>query len=485
MQPVATLMLAVGIVLVGILGLRLHAFLALLLAAFAVAALTPRETLQSQAEAKLEAEDWTDSQAEDFANSTAADRVADGFGDTARSIGILIAMAAIIGKCLLDSGSADRIVRSALLLVGQKRAALAFLGSGFVLAIPVFFDTVFYLIMPLGKAMWLRSRRDYLLYVLSIVAGATMAHSLVPPTPGPLLVAGELGVDLLTMAIAGIIVGTFSSLSGFGFARWINRRMDIPLRASSDLSIEDLEAVIRKPSSDLPPFWLAITPILLPFLLIAAGSALSSVEKSLGDAPMPGWLETLAPWVQMLGDKNVALTIAAAVALGTLAARSGGNRLAMAEAVRAALAGGGMIILITSAGGAFGAAIRQGGVADSIERLAGGGSAMVILPLAFLVTAMVRTAQGSATVAMITAVGVLAPLAKAGALGCHPVYLAMAIGCGSKPVAWMADSGFWVICQMSGLTEAEGLKTVTPLTAVMGLTGLAVTLLGAWLLPMT
>ena len=89
-----------------------------------------------------------------------------------------------------------------------------------------------------------------------------------------------------------------------------------------------------------------------------------------------------------------------------------------------------------------------------------------------------------ATVSMITAVGVLAPLAESASLGCHPVYLAMAIGCGSKPGSWMNDSGFWVICQMSGLTETEGLKSITPLTAIMGVVGLAATMLGAWLLPM-
>ncbi|WP_152052554.1 GntP family permease [Tautonia marina] len=484
MHPVATLGLAIALVLFGILALRLHAFLALLLAAFVVATLTPAETLRSIPEARLAAGDWTAKRADAFASSTPAARVAEGFGDTAASIGILIAMAAIIGKCLLDSGAADRVVRSAVNLVGQARASLAFLGSGFVLAIPVFFDTVFYLIMPLGKAMWLRSRRDYLLYVLSIVAGATMAHSLVPPTPGPLLVAGELGVDLVTMGVAGMVVGSIAALGGYAFARILNRRMDIPLRESADLSIEDLEAVIRKPDSELPPLWLALTPIVLPFLLIASDVTLSTYLERLDGAEPLGWVAAVTPLVRTIGDKNVALTIAAGVAMSMLIARPGVDRKSLAEAVRSALAGGGVIILITSSGGAFGAAIRQGGVAQSIEAMAGGSSAAFVLPVAFLVTALVRSAQGSATVAMITAVGVLAPLAESGALGCHPVYLAMAIGCGSKPVAWMADSGFWVILQMSGLTEAEGLKTVTPMTGIMGLVGLGATMLGAWLWPM-
>jgi len=486
MHPVLILLLAVAIVLVGILWLRLHAFLALLLAGFTVSALTPRAELAAYAEGQVERGAWTEQAAESFVNANPAERLADGFGSTAASIGILIAMAAIIGKCLLDSGAADRIVRETLRLVGSARASLAFLGSGFVLAIPVFFDTVFYLLIPLGKAMWLRTGKNYLLYVLSIVAGATMAHSLVPPTPGPLLVADELGVGILTMAVGGCIVGLASAGTGYLCALALNRRIEIPLRESSDISIAELEALAEKKDAELPPLVLSLAPILLPFALIALGTAIETIADGYaeGTAQAPAWIATVRPITDTLGDKNVALTIAAALALAMLAWKARIDRAGLASAVRSALASAGTIILITSAGGAFGATIRQGGVSDQIAALAGGGSALVILPLAFLVTAMIRTAQGSATVAMITAVGVLAPLADVPDLGFHPVYLALAIGCGSKPISWMADSGFWVICQMSGLTEVEGLKTVSPMTAVMGAAGLVVNMIGALLLPM-
>jgi GntP family gluconate:H+ symporter len=109
---------------------------------------------------------------------------------------------------------------------------------------------------------------------------------------------------------------------------------------------------------------------------------------------------------------------------------------------------------------------------------------LALLPLAFLITAAVRTAQGSAIVSMVTAIGVVGPIAAAGALGFHPVYLALAIGCGSKPIPWMNDAGFWIIGQMSGMTEAETLKTVSVMMVIMGLVGLAVTMVGAWLFPM-
>ncbi|MFG0332820.1 MAG: GntP family permease, partial [Maioricimonas sp. JB049] len=154
---------------------------------------------------------------------TIGGRVAEGFGSTCMKIGILIAMAGIIGKCLLDSGAADRIVRTALRWFGEPGAPVAFMSSGFLLGVPVFFDTVFYLMIPLGKAMRMRTGRNYLLYVLTIVCGATMAHSLVPPTPGPLLVAEELGVNLGTMILAGSIVGLFCAAFGMLYASMANR----------------------------------------------------------------------------------------------------------------------------------------------------------------------------------------------------------------------------------------------------------------------
>jgi len=565
MHPGLILALAIAIVLVGILVFRLHAFIALLLAALTVAMLTPAPVIERaelkagrievfeqtsagdirlnadskatveggkvlvmrNAAGKLETaatlevdrfEKYTTpggkqketalakplsgdsfelkkgdvlvfpgvrAAARSTARSTAPKRVTAGFGKTCAGIGILIAMAAIIGKCLLDSGAADRIVRSALRVTGERGAPGAFVASGFLLGIPVFFDTVFYLMIPLGKAMRLRTGGNYLLYILTIVAGGTMAHSLVPPTPGPLLVANQLGVNLLTMIVAGTAVGLFAACFGYLFALWINRRIEIPLRESADMSIEELQTLSAKDDSELPPLLLSVAPVILPVLLIAAQTAMKTYINSFpstGDAP--AWALALKPFTDTAGDKNVALIAAAAIALCTLAWIKRSNFRELTSAVQTALASGGVIILITAAGGAFGATVRQCGVAEEISGMTQGINPLLILPVAFLVTTLVRTAQGSATVAMITAVSVLDQFAAPGVLNFHPVYLALAIGCGSKPVAWMADSGFWVICKMSGMTEAEGLQTVTPLSIVMGVAGLIATMAGALLLPM-
>ena len=413
-----------------------------------------------------------------LAGESIGERVAAGFGRTAAQIGILIAMASIIGKCLLDSGAADRIVRSALRLLGEGGAPLAFLLSGFLLGIPVFFDTVFYLMIPLGKAMRLRTGRNYLLYVLTIVAGATMAHSLVPPTPGPLLVADQLGVDLGTMILGGCVVGLFTSAVGYVFAVVVNRFYpELPLRELPDFSLAELEAVAGRSDRELPPLWLSLVPILLPVVLIGGSTIVESDQIAARLSPV--WRRA----AEELGNKDIALTLSAAIALAMLGVQKRASLAELAKAVQAALASGGIIILITAAGGAFGGVLQQTGVATLIDDLPRTSPAMIVT-LAFLITTAIRTAQGSATVAMITAVGVLSGLASSGALGFHPVYLALAIGCGSKPIAWMNDSGFWVICKMSGMTEAEMLKSVTPMTALMGVSGLGAVIVGVTLWPM-
>lgn len=409
------------------------------------------------------------------AKQTVGERVADAFGNTCAKIGILIALAAIIGKCLLDSGAADRIVRSALKVVGERGAPAAFVGSGFLLGIPVFFDTVFYLMIPLGKALRMRTGRNYILYVLTIVAGASMAHSLVPPTPGPLLVAEELGIDIGLMIIAGCIVGLFTSSAALVYASFMNRRFEVPLRESPDFSLADIEAISKRDQRELPSLFVSLLPIVLPVVCIAGFTVIQSFHLLPKDS-------RLMPIAATLGNKNIALGIATAIAMITLVRQKGTNLKELAASIQGALASGGVIILITAAGGAFGGMLQQTGVAGLIRELPKY-SPQIVVVLAFLITTAVRTAQGSATVAMITAVGILAAFTVDGALDCHPVYLALAIGCGSKPIAWMNDSGFWVICKMSGMTEGEGLRFVTPMSILMGVVGLAVTLLGVTVLP--
>jgi gluconate:H+ symporter, GntP family len=458
----AALALVVGAILV----LRVHAFLALLGAALLVTALTPASIVEQAARSR----GLTEAQAAALARTPAGERVAEGFGRTAAQIGLLIAMASIIGTALMESGGADRIVRSALRAFGEARAPAAFLGSGFLLSIPVFFDTVFYMLVPLAKAARVRSGRQYLFYVLAIVAGGTMTHSLVPPTPGPLFVANAFGVSLAMMIAVGGAVGACAAAAGFTYARWADARSPVDLRDPAPVAAE-LERVARCDPRELPPLGLAVLPILLPIALIA-------LHATVGAPPEGGGWQW---WLRSLGEKNVAVASGALVALFML--WRAGPAARVLQGVSASLTTAGVIILVTGAGGAFGTALQQSGLSTVIEPLVTRHD-LPILPLAFLLTALLRTALGSATVAMITASGAFAGLAAGGQLPFHPVYLAVAVGCGSKPVWWMNDSGFWVITQMSGLTEREALRHLAPMSVLTGTTGLVATMIGAALLPM-
>lgn len=456
MTPLLLVALGLAVVLVTLTVFRLHAFLAMILAAFVVALATPKATLLAHGQAQAAAGKISADQAADFGSSSPIDRVLDAFGDTCGNIGLLIAMASILGKCLLDSGAAMRIVQSVLSLFGQARVHFGFVLTGFGLAIPVYFDAVFYLLMPIGKAMARVTGKNYLLYILTIVAGATMAHSLVPPTPGPLFAAKELGVEISTMMIAGGIVGLFTASTGLLWAVWANRRWQIAL--PEDQPGEGVAA-----DHPLPPLGLSLLPIVLPVALITWGTV---VEQT--------WFS----------DSNVALSIGAVLGLFLLHRHRPTGAPSVNDAVQEAILSGAGILLITAAGGAFGSTLRQTGVAELIQQMGATSARHWALPICFLTTALVRTAQGSATVAMITA----APIAKAfletGALGYHPVYLALAVGCGSKPVPWFNDSGFWIITRMAGLQESQTLKMVTPMMSLMGLVGLPVVMIGAWLWPM-
>lgn len=473
------IILAVGVLIVvgGIIGLKLHPFLALLLGAFVVALMTPATVIEQYAIAKGTAP----AAALALSKKGVGERIATEFGNTCAKIGILIAMAAIIGKCMLESGAAERIIRSMLRLTGIEKAPVAFLVSSFFIGIPVFFDTVIFLMMPLAKAMTMRIGKNYLLLVLCIMAGAAMANSLVPPAPGPLFLIGEMKIPIGMMMIGGTIVGLFTITSGYFFALWANRKWPIPLRDSLDARLEDIKSIAAKEAASLPPLGVSLLPILIPLVFICADTAFGAMATP-GASPS-SFLKFIGNGVHFLGEKNIAVVAGGVAALLILVSQKKVGKEGLAPFVQAALLSGGGIILITAAGGAFGGMLQQTGISDRIADLTKGYQ-MALIPLAFLIAAVVRTAQGSATVALITASGILSGMATNAQLAFHPLYLGLAIGCGSKLVPWMNDAGFWIVCKLSNLTEQEALKTISPLLVVMGLTGLVIIMIAAQLFPL-
>lgn len=489
MGSLALLLIGMLVVVASIIVGRWHPFIALTAAGLTVAALTPAELLYRS---KLDAAQRTvlagdrggipdsvppeQARAHESAlahsNKWFVSRFTEAFGKGCGEIALVIAMAAIIGQCLLDSGGAKRIVDSLMRLFGVKGTPFAFAGSAFTLGIPVFFDTVFYLLMPLGKAMRRETGKDYLLYILTIVAGATMAHSLVPPTPGPLTVAASFGdqVTIGSMMLGGIVVGLFTSATGVAYAYWANRRWDIPLREETFVEAKTVPGF----DGPLPPLWLALFPIVLPVVLIGGDAILSAMKIDV-------------PAMRLLGDKNIALILASGAAVWLLVRvkrASPGTGPGTKEAVQAALASGGVIILITAAGSAFGAVLKDTNISELISGSIEGRQTLMLIPVAYLVTALIRTAQGSATVAMITAGGMVGPLAMGAELSYSALYLALAIGCGSKPISWANDSGFWLIGRMTGMTPIETFKSVSVMMILMSLAGLALLFAGAVFFPL-
>jgi GntP family gluconate:H+ symporter len=457
MHPLVILCLGMVTILGAIIVFRINAFLALIGSAILVSLVAPGEPGEKIA------------------------RVAEAFGRTAGNIGIVIALAAIIGTALMQSGAADRIVESFLAVLGERRGGTALCASGFVLSIPVFFDTVFYLLIPLARSMYSRTGRHYLKYLLAVAAGAAATHTLVPPTPGPLAVAGMLQVDLGLMIVVGAGVAVPAAAAGLLFARWADRRMPVPLRAGG-VAIAPADATTEQPLPGLP---LAVLPIVLPVVLISSNTIVTSMMATHGSAA--SFWTAVAPVTATLGNANLALFLAAGVAVWLFVRQCRPSRGAVADLVEASLMSGGVIILITAAGGAFGSMLQAAQVGPAIQELfAGGGSSgLLYLGLGFAVASLIKIAQGSSTVAMIATAGMLSAMIAGGdALPFNRVYLATAIAGGSLVGTWMNDSAFWVFSKMGGVTEVETLRSWTPLSAVVGITAMIATVLLAVLVPL-
>jgi len=476
MDPLFILLIGLLFVIGLIVYARLNPFLALLTAALVVSFLAkPDPGTQG---------DW----------GAQVSRVGTALGTMAGKIMILIAMGSLIGQAMTRSGAADRIVQGIVRLFGRERMPEALLSSGFILSIPVFYDATFYLLLPLARAVYRMTQKHYVLYLLAIGFGATLSHTLIPPTPGPLMVAREMGISIGMMMLLSGMVGLCTMPFALMIARFLDRR-------NSEMKIEDetirraLEpsadvAVVRalksmggaEPVTKLPSFFAAVLPILLPVALIAG----ASITKSLfGDSAETFWQKI----VYLAGDAQVALMISAFTAFLVLQITQRLTLRELEKEMGTALQAAGTIILITSAGGAFGAMLRACGVGERIQELMVSGNGTLpglgVLLLAFVTASMIKTAQGSSTTAMITTAGIFSTLSLSPmALGFHPGYVAVAIGVGSCVTGWMNDSGFCIFASMSGLGETNVLKTWTVGLALMGLVGICVTMILSQILPM-
>src|SRR6056297_291999 len=273
LSPLLILLIGVAVIIGSILILRINAFIALITSAIVVSLLSPGEM------------------------SEKISRVAAAFGASAGGIGIVIAMAAVIGKCLMDSGAADRIVYSFTKALGQKRAPVALMGSGFVLSVPVFFDTVFYLLVPLARSLYRKRQKNYILFLTAIVAGGAVTHSMVPPTPGPLAIADNLGIDLGLMMLVGTLVAVPMSVVGLSVCWILNRWQPIAMRPYPGES-----EPVALSEEELPPLGMALLPVILPVVLIAT----HTIAVAVSDAASPRG-EAILGVTAVLGNPSLAL----------------------------------------------------------------------------------------------------------------------------------------------------------------------------------
>lgn len=468
MWPLVVLAIGLVVIVSLITLLRMHAFVALLLAAILTGILSgplPGELGTVAGNPAKGAGHW----------AQAVKLSVAGFGSVAEKIGVVIALAAIIGVCLVESGAADKVVRRFLAALGEGRVAHALFGAGFLLSIPIFFETYFMLLLPLAQALHLRTGKDYMRYVLAICCGGTITHSLVAPHPGPLAMAENLHLDVGHTMLCGILAGLGPALCMWWLAQVISRRVNAPMRETGGVSHAELEAMMARPESALPPLWAALLPILLPLALIGA-SSLAAVLSLKQTAP------TLYAWIEFLGERHIALMIGAFAAMALCMWQRRIGLAAVNKLVGPRFAEAGVIILIASAGGAYGAMLGHAGVGQVAGALAKHWELNLVF-LGWAVSSIIRVAQGSATVAMITTSAIMFPILQSHQPPYHAMYIFLAIGFGSKMVSWMNDSGFWTVSKLSGFTESETLKSWTILVTAGSLIGLVECLLLSKLLP--
>lgn len=468
--PFFVLIASIAFIIVSITRFKLHPFLALVLAALVAGALAriyPESTM-------LNGKPVISSLAD------VVQLTMEGFGRTAAGIAISIGLASIIGFCLMESGAADRVVRKFLDLFGERNAGIALLTSSYLLSIPIFFDTMFMLMAPLAKALYVRTGKNYLLYLLCVCCGSVITHSLTVPHPGPIAMVDNLKIDVGFSIIGGILAGLLPAVAGYGIACFINRRLHVPLRETPGTTLADLSKIIDKKDHELPALTASLAPVILPIFFISLASGLKVAEQS--GASWIGATQNFREAISFIGDKNIALFIGAFLAIRLLVKQLRLDRQKISELLSPPLETAGIIILITSAGGAFGAMIKNAGVGTAVDHLADGLGLSLIF-LSYILALIIRVAQGSATVAMLTTSAIMFPMIGPD-LPYHPLYLFLSIGFASFGLSWMNDSGFWVVSRLSGMTEKETLKSFTVLLTGVSLAGLVVTWVGSWLFPL-
>ena len=386
------------------------------------------------------------------------DSVKTGMGGTLGFVAIVVGLGAILGQILESSGGIERIADSLIGTFGPEKTQWSLGLTGFIVAIPVFFDVAFIILAPLLYGLANRSGRSLLYYAIPLLAGLAITHSFIPPTPGPIAVAELINADLGWVILFGTLTGIPAMIiAGPWFGQYIAKRIFIEVP-------EAHRSQAMESSGPSPNFVWVASIILLPLLLIMLATTAPFV---LDDT------STLLSAIRFLGHPFVALTIATIFALLIAHKKCDLSTESLLKIANKGLEPAGVVILITGAGGAFKQVLIDSGVGQMLASVFIEAQFSVFI-LGFLIAAITRIAQGSATVAMITGAGLMAPILQLQPISAPSLgLLVIAISSGATILSHVNDSGFWLVSRYLGMSEKETLKTWTVMTTLISLTGLA------------
>jgi Gnt-I system low-affinity gluconate transporter len=384
--------------------------------------------------------------------------ITEGMGSTLGFVATVVGIGAIFGQMLESSGGAETLARYLTGKFGKERAPYALALTGFIVAIPVFLDVGFIILVPVIYALARDTRKSLLYYAIPLLAGLAVTHAFIPPTPGPIAVAELVGADLGWVILFGVVVGIpVTILAGPVFGQFVGKRIFVPVPDNFEQA-GDIHS--------LPSFRQVISIIVIPLVLILANTATGVAAKTY-HFENAFWVEI----VEFVGHPFIALIIATLLAIYFMGLKRGFTRETILQLSTKALAPAGLIILVTGAGGVFKQILIDSGMGVMIaEKMTG--IAMPPVLLAWLLAAIIRVTQGSATVAMITSAGLIAPMLELFALS-EPqrALVTIAIASGATILSHVNDSGFWLVGKYLGLSEKQTLQSWTVMETIIAVTG--------------
>ncbi|TXS56669.1 GntP family permease [Streptomyces sp. t39] len=404
--------------------------------------------------------------------SAAVSVIETGMGGILGHVAIIIGLGTMLGAILEVSGGAEVLSSRLLGLFGEKRAPLAMGLTGLIFGIPVFFDVGIFVLAPIVYAAAKRSGKSIVLYAMPLLAGLSMTHAFLPPHPGPVAAAGLFHVSLGWVILMGVVVGIPAVLAAWGYAAWIGKRVFVEVPQDMLEAAEESRAAVlaeqraagREPQEKPVALSTVLAIIGTPLVLILAATFSSiALDES-----------TFRSVVEFFGHPFVALTIALVLAYWLLGIRRGWSRKSLESVSTQSLKPVGNILLVVGAGGVFGAVLKASGVAQALSDTFNDVGLPVIV-LAYLISLVLRVAQGSATVAIVTTAGIVLPLVEnAGHSQAFLALVIMAISAGSIFASHVNDGGFWIVSKYFGISERDTLKTWTVLESVLSVAGFAV-----------